>query len=292
MSDFISRIGSKADYFCMGCIDAGVAVKRGALWVGEEGSRAMHEMYSLDGFEKGSKVIIADLRFLSLIPSLNGVFRSCIKTVEAQRDIIYATLVFGSTAEFIKPEDIEDKKTGKKKTVYSFQVPTEKKDPNDPNSKLIWDWVKILYFIGNYFETAKFIQRYQVLAFPRCTQLANQLGSIKLFNYRGDTWTFGDIPVANCWCNKPKDFFVFSAAFYTFGRCLTNTKFWTVENMLKLTASIGKMVLVSSAEYMLQKKYYLILSIVDFVTNNASLLSFLIKRHNEREKRLIDPTKA
>lgn len=276
MSNFISRIGSAADTLCMGFIDAGVAVKKGALWVGEEGSRAMYEIYSLEGFEKWSKAFIADLRCAALIPGLKDVVKNCLTTVEAQRDLIYATLVFGSTVDCI---DIKN---------YSIQFPKE--NPKDPNSKV--DVVKTLYAIGNFFETAKFFQEYHVLDFPRCTQLANQLGSIQLFNFRGETWTYGNIPFLNCLCNKPKDLCVGIASFWTTYKCLKNPHFLTWENMLKLTASIGKIILIGWADYMLRKKYYLALSVVDFVTNNASLFAFLIKRHNSRKDRLMDPTKA
>lgn len=282
MSSFISRIGSAADYLCMGFVDAGVAVKKGVIWVGEEGSRAMHEVYSLEGFEKASKAGIAWLR----TPVIYGVFKTCLRTLEAQRDLVYATLVFGSTVDFIKTDFIKDAKTGKKRTVYSFQLP---KDPNDPDGKKL-DWVKLFYGIGNFFETAKFLQIYGVLSFPRCSHLANQVGSIKLFNLRGETWTFDDVPGLNCWTNKPKDFFVLLAAMHTGFKCLTAPKILTTENMLKLTASIGKIVLVTGAEYMLDKKLFWTLSAFDVVTNNASLILFFMKRHNERAKRLNDPT--
>lgn len=276
MSKIISSIGSAADTLCMSFINAAVQVKTCVLWLGKKVSLAMKDVYSLEGFEKWSKAFIADLRILNLF---NVNIKNCLKTVEAQKDLIYATLIFGSTVEFFKPGKDKD---GKK--VYGFQLPREK----DGNV----DVVKFLYGIGNIFETLKFTQEYGLLSFPRCSQLANQLGSTKLFNFRGSTWTLGDIPVANCWLDKPKDFFVFTAAFYNTGRCLTVPVFFTIENILKLTGSIGKMTLITLAPYMLREKYYTALSIVDFVTNNASLLAFLIKRNNDREKRLQDPTKA
>ena len=55
------------------------------LVVGEGTSRAMYEVYSLDGFEKWSKALIADLRFLALIPGIGETFKECLKTVEAQK---------------------------------------------------------------------------------------------------------------------------------------------------------------------------------------------------------------
>lgn len=265
------------NYVFMGLIDAGVKVQKGILHVAEVSSRAMYEFYSLEGFEKGSKAGIANLRMLSLIPGLNKLFKGCIETLAGQRDIIYATLVFKSTADFI--DVIKDEETGQ--TTYSLKLPRDKKGDIE--------WVKVLYGIGNPFETGKFCQKYGIYSFSMFTQWANQLGSVKLFQFKGQDWTIGNTPVLKASCNNPKDLFVFAASVYTVVKCLKNPNFWSLENLLKFAGSTGKMVLISSADYMLEKKYIIALTIADVVTNNASLFAFWIKQNNEREKRFHNP---
>ena len=76
-------------------------------------------------------------------------------------------------ADFIKV----DRATG----VKSFTVPRARDGSVD--------YVKVLYGIGNIFETGKFLQKYKVLDFPLCTRIATQLGSIKVFSFQGKTST-------------------------------------------------------------------------------------------------------
>lgn len=283
MINLTDRLGYAVDSACMGFIDAGVKVKSGLLVVGEGASQAMYEIYSLQGFEKWSKAAIANMRAVNLIPCCRGVFDQAIKTVEAQKDLIYATLVFESTADFIKVTKVEDEDTGETYTKYSFQLPREK------NGNI--EWVKLLYGIGNPFDTLCFLQKYQVVSFPFFSKVATQVGSTKLFSLHGEAWTFGDIPVLKCLVNKPKDFFVCVASAYTAYRCLNNSNFWDIANLIKLTGSFGKIVLITSADYMIQKKYFIALTVIDVVTQNASLIGLLMKRSKEREDRFNDPAK-
>jgi hypothetical protein len=243
----------------------------------------MYDVYSLQGFEKWSKAAIADMRAIQLIPGCQGIFNSTLKTIEAQKDLIYATLVFESTADFIKVTKTVDEETGEETTSYSFTLPRER------NGNI--EWVKVLYGIGNPFDTLGFLHKYKVISFPFLSKVATQVGETKVFTLRGEAWTFGDIPVLNRLVDKPKDFFVCIASGYTAYRCLTSQNFWDIANLIKLTGSIGKIILITSAEYMIQRKYFVALAVVDVVTQNASLIGLLMKRSKEREDRFNDPTK-
>lgn len=302
MVDFIDRLSCAVDSACMEFINAGVTVKKGLLIVGEGTSRAMYEVYSLQGFEKWSKAAIANMRAIELIPYCKGIFSSCIKTIEAQKDLIYATLVFESTADFIKVTKTVDDATGEESTSYSVRLPRlPAKDRDgyivkDEYDNIVEtdkiDWVKLFYGIGNPFETLYFLQKYKVVSFPLVSRVSTQVGAMKIFTLSGEAWTFGDIPVLNCLVNKPKDFFVCIASGYSAYKCLRNRDFWAPANLIKLTGSIGKIVLITSADYMLQKKYLVALAVIDVVTQNASLIGLLIKRREEREMRFNDPTRC
>ncbi len=282
MVDVINNIGNAFDSYCIEFINAGIKAKKGMIAVGEASSNVMYDIYSLNGFEKFAKAMIANLRMLELIPSIKGTFEHCLKTLEAQKDLYYATLVFGSTCDFIKAD--YDKVTQEFKG-YKFTLP--RVNPDKDNSPI--DWVKLLYGIGNPFETAKFLQKYKVLEFPLCSQLANQFGSIKLFTLNGQNWTVEDIPVLNCWCDKPKDFFVFLASGWTTYSCLVSNHFWTIENLLKLTGGIGKMTLISGSNFLISRQYFWTLAVIDVVTQNASLISLILKCDKAREERFEHP---
>lgn len=285
-------VGYVVNSICMSFIDAGVVIKKGAMIIGEEGSHAIYEIYSLEGFEKWSKAIISDLRLLSLIPSINGVFDSCLKTLEAQKDLCYATLVFASTAEFVgEIRDDAGEFVG-----YKLKIPTIKEKKADGTVEENTDWVKVLYGIGNFFETGKFLQKYKIYDFPIFSQAANQFGAFKLFKWDGQDVTLGDIPVLNCCFDKPKDFFVFFAAAYTVRKTwnkLGKSDFFSaenIENLAKLIGNIGKMTLISSADKMARRKYLVSLAVLSVITDNASLIGLFLKRRKERESRLRDPT--
>ncbi len=268
------KIGDAAYRICMGAINTGVAIKRVALTAGELGSRVIHSIYSLDGFEKWSKALIADLRFLSLIPSLKGVFDECLKTIEAQKDLYYATLFIGSMNECIKV----DKITGKR----SFQLPK--------NDKGEVDAVKILYFFGNFSETGKFLQKYKVFSFELCTQVADRLASMKVFSFRDKSVNFGDIPVLKTLCEKPKDFFIFFASGVEVWRCLHKPVNW--ENAFKFAGSTGKMGLIFFGDILIKKKYFWSAAILDVLTQNASLLGYVVKTEKLRAQRFKNPVAA
>jgi hypothetical protein len=285
MVNFINRMGNALDSACMGVIHAGATVTkgviRGVITIGEVGSNFMYDIYSLNGFEKFTKAMIANLRMLEMIPSIKGTFELCLKTLEAQKDLYYATLVFGSTADFIKP--VYDKTT-KEFKCYKFAIPTVNGEDDGP-----WDWSKLLYGIGNPFETVKFLQKYKILEFPFCSRLATQFGSIKLFTLNNQNWSVDDIPVLNCWCDKPKDFFVFWASVWSAKRCWTDKNFWSVENLVKLTSNIGKIVLISGSNFLISRKYVWTLVAIDVATNDLSLLSLILKCNRERDERFKNP---
>ena len=238
--------------------------------------RALHDIYSLEGFEKLTKSLIANLKLLSLIPCIKGIFDTCIDSLEAQKDLYYATMSIGCTAEFFGKDDAGN---------WRFKLP--KKD-------LIENAIKILYLIGNYCETAKFFQRYKVFSFSTCTQLSNTFGNYSVFNWRLD-----DIPVIQTLFNKPKDFFIFTSSLLECIKCCcidgllaapakgtTPAKETNWEGLIKVTSSFGKMVLIASGRNYNQ---FLWFAIADVITQLASLISLVYKRAVERERRFDNP---
>jgi hypothetical protein len=261
-------------------INAGVAIKRGALYCGEGASRVMHDIYSIDGLEKWSKAGISELRLFSFIPGMNGVFSECIKTLEAQKDLYFASKFIGTTADFIKnPRSFLDSRT-------------------------------FLYGIGNWFELGKFLQKNEVVAFSICTELSNKYGAIKLCNRRLDdipvlgsvldklfNRRLDDIPVLGNVFDRPKDICIFIASIFECCECYQKGLYKKDPNdssknlldwlcVLKVTTSIGKMLLISCGKYYNKLLWF---AVIDVVTQHASLASLILKNCQTREGRFLKP---
>lgn len=274
MVNVLEKVESTVNATCMAFIDTGVAVKKGLLVTGDGLSRSVYEIYDMEGFEKWVKALIANMRALSLLPSWNGYFDHCIKTMEAQKDLIYATMVVNSTAEFI----VKDKDGN-----LSFQIPKDKKGHVDI--------VKVLYGIGNPFETCYFLSKYEVVSFPLISKYATQIGSTRLFNLNGKDWNVGNTPLVKCFVTKPKDLCVFFASVFLTYKCFQEPEIMEISNLLKLVSSVGKIVLIPLGDIMYKNKQLALLAFFDVATQNAGLFAYLLKRSRDAEARFNDPTK-
>lgn len=256
---------------CKKLIDTGSKINKGILSTGGKVSHILYDLYSMEGFEKMAKMGIANLRAIQLIPQCNGVFKECIGTLDAQKDLIYATMFLKSTPDFIRVN--VDDETGEK--TYSFQIPRKKGHI---------DWITILYGIGNPLDTLNFLQRNQVYSFPRISQFAREMGTTQVSFLNGVT--LGDIPVVNSLFNRPKDFFVFLASTLAAMEGVKNPNFFDIENLLKLTSNVGKMILIPYGETLSKNKCFVTLAAIDVATQNAGFFAMLYKRNKDRQSRL------
>lgn len=231
----------------------------------------LSDLYSIDGFTNLAKVIIADIHLVSLIPAIGGLFDGMLKTIEAQKDLLYATAIFRSWGTLVGVKDSWTEILKKDKLSYSM---------------------KVLLAVGDIFETGGFLKKYAHFQFPRFSQAAESIGSVKIFSSRWD-----DLPVLQVLCTKPKDFFVFIA-------CTLDLALWALklksddeeqnkeahklEYYLKVTTSIGKMILIGSG----RGTSAVFLSIVDFITQNVAIFRFIYVKHVEREKHFGTAVKA
>lgn len=251
----------------------GVALKNAVVQIPrafslENFSRALHDLYSLDGFEKWTKALISNLKLVSLLPSIRGVFDKCIEALEAQKDLYYATMSINSAASYFE----KDKTTNR----WVFK-PFTSKEP------YWYDKVcKVLLDVGNVFESLKFLQKYKVIPFETCTHLANTYGAVKIFNHRLD-----DINLVNTLFNKPKDFCLFFASGLQIISGYYKGASW--ETFFKSGSAMGKMVLIFFAKHNYMAVWF---HVADFVTQNLSLFGLLYKRSQEREERFNIPAKV
>ncbi len=282
MADLIGSInrtvGSVASEIVNGVNYSVQSVHKGIIYVGEGSSRRLYDVYDLshDGFEKLTKAIISYLKLATMVLKLNGLFAGVLGTLEAQKDLYYATKFIGSLTNFVDPKTLK------------FQ------------------WIqgdgffeklnKLLYVIGDCLEPFKALQKHQVCSFETCTKIATQIG-----NYRLSFWPntrFEDIFVAGSLCDKPKEFFVFMASLLEIGRTLAinpycekdATKRWAPladrDTQLKLVGSVGKLLLIG-----LSRAYYKTLgfALIDFATQNAGLVRHSITLSKKREQRFKEP---
>lgn len=148
------------------------------------------------------------------------------------------------------------------------------------------DWVKFFYAFGNFFETAKFCQKYKVFDMSYFTRLSETYGAVKVFNVRLDDWKV----VGNVF-DKPKDLFVFIASsidnYNSYHKGLFNKDDsfrWDI--LWKVTSSTGKMFLIWFGKYNHNQPWFMI---ADIITQNASLFSLVYKREQGRDNRFEHP---
>jgi hypothetical protein len=280
MVNIIDRMGDAAAYACLEVVDTIETIAKGALIGCEEASQNLYTIYSMDGFEKWSKAWIANFKFLSKIPCCQGVFAECLKTIEAQKDLYYATLIIGSLNDFIGTRVDRGQKS------YYFTLPKRKVKDRDGKEKEVVDLGKIFLLFGNFFETGKFLQKYKVMSFPTCSKLANSLGSIKLFTFQGQKVTPDDIPILQTAFDKPKEIFVVLASVYEIYYCFKKPKFFEVENLCKFVGSTGKIILITFGRRYHTAYWF---AVADVITQNASLIGFLWRKYKERTNSLAKP---
>lgn len=242
-----------------GLAEFGTNIKKGAMSVCIEGSQVLFTIYSVKGLTKFTKAMIANLKFIERIASIKGAFDKCLEELCFQRDIYYALMVVGSMKECIKV---------KKDGTFTTQLPRDKK-----TNKV--DYGLIFSGIGNVCETGKFLQKNAICAFSTCTRIANRLGSIKVFNT-----TFGNIPVLNSFCDRPKDFFIFFACWFDLAKIFREPQ-WDFESYLKISSAVGKILLISLGFHFYKATWFLV---IDVITQNSSFLSLFPQQAKAREK--------
>lgn len=272
--NFFNEIGVAVNATYTKIVDAGEAAQKGLLVLGEKGSRIVYEIYSTEGFEKFDKAFIANIRALSLLPSCQGVFDHCLKTLEAQRDLIYATMVIKSTAGCIKKND---------DGTYYFDI------PRDSQGNI--DVVETLLVIGNPFGTFYFLSKYELISFPIISKYAREIGSIRLFNLNGEDWKVDNVPLLKSVVSKPKDLCIFLASTILAYKCLNAPDIMETSNLLKLVSNVGKIILIPFGDIMHKNKQLALLAFLDVATQNAGLFAYLLKRGKDEQARFDDPTK-
>lgn len=252
MSYITKALWETATPFYEGMHDKAVKIKKGILILLKEGSHIAFDICTLDGYEKLAKALIADLKFISLLPAMKGVFDECLKTLEAQKDLYYATMIINSTAEMWENKN------------------QERSDP-----------VKVLNAIGNFFETGKFLQKNEIYPFETCVEVANTMASTKVYG----NITLNDIPVLGSICDKPKDLCVFLGSSIEIYRCIKKPRLeW--EFALKLTGSIGKVALTSLGKYYNKEWWFFA---IDLITQNDSFLKRVVDQYTLRKRRFSSP---
>jgi hypothetical protein len=280
VSDFACRTGSK--------------IKAGTLYVGEGLSNMAYDVYDLknEGFEKWVKATISTLRMYAIFSGMTDRFNIAISTFESQKDLYYATKFIGSVTHFIRER------------------------PAPGESRLRCPSLNEgLYAIANVLDTAKFLQKNEVFEMKWASEFATRLGSFSLSSIprvgeqvgaigeRLGWKTFGEVPVLGTLTRTPKDFFIFAASAIETRRVINDIVYAegnTIEtraanrrkaifpNMLKLTSSVGKMVLISCGRSYGRAHWF---AVADAVTQNASLWKYWWDRSAKRQARF-DPAAA
>ncbi|MBA3722324.1 MAG: hypothetical protein H0W88_07975 [Parachlamydiaceae bacterium] len=221
----------------------------------------MYKVYSMQGFEKLSKSVLATFGLASQFCNVK-IFGDLIKAFDSQRAVIYGVMSIDNLAKFLQ------------------------RDGNGRVKIVIPEITELLSVIGSFFETGKFLQRQEVFKFESCSALANSLGKWEIFGEKPFTYR-----PFTAFCDKPKEFFIFISCIIDLGRTTVNffrpsgdtpetkdanrLKELGTGNVLKQVGNMGKLYLIWNGTTSHTRSF----AIVNFVTQNASLLAFLIKNN-------------
>lgn len=241
----------------------------------KEASFILNKMHSLDGFEKGIKAMISNIAFLNLFPSCRGVFDGCIETFKDQKNLYYAAKVFSVPADYVH---LESKKTDKREQSrsYTFCLPRYRHGGEERVN-----WEAIFLGIGSFGEMGRFLQQHRLCAFSALTQLSSKIGAVRVFSSIQGGVLVNNIPVVHRMLNSPKDGFVFAASCHGLYKSyhLPKDKFWTIENYVKMTGCIGKIILIGFGGMMEARGYKGTVKFIDMFYSNVAVIGLIWKLH-------------
>lgn len=279
--DITTQLANIALQTYQGLVNTGEGIKKGVLAVGKEGSQILYDFYCMDGLLTLTKVFIADLRFISLIPAIDGLFAEVLKTLEAQKALYYATLTPRALVECIKVDPV----TGK----MGLQLP-QMHDGSGIN------YVNICYCLGGIFETGSYLKKMCVLKLEMFSQVGSKLATIKIFSLHGEAWTFSDIPVVNRLCTTPKEVFFMGASALEVSRWLIKVVMpddddefiqqFSLINLLKVTESFARLLTIGMHHQHGKKWWFLT---IDLIGQNACLFKFILIRRKIHQNHYENP---
>lgn len=255
----------------------------GTVWWNNAGFiNGAKKVYTMTGLEKVSKSLISTLLLASVTLRVNGAFAEVLKSLKDQKDFYYGVQFIDNIGKLLRYNQLTQR--------VEF--------------KNYWelDVVEVLLTIGSCLQAGKYLQKQKVFSFQQCTDLANKMGQYKLFTYRPFT----------CLCETPKDFFLFVASSLDVARSvkllllpsghngkngrpmmewiresiyssdvaqrhIIRRRQVSTENLLKQIGNMGKMYLVWNGGPDCETKLHF--AIANFITQNVSLFSYLIKAH-------------
>lgn len=233
--------------------------------------RGCNKVYSLQGFAALTKAVDADLRFLALLPNMENVFKEMQKSVEEQRAIVYGTQFIETLHRFVTK--------GFRDNRGHFLIPDA------------------LIAIGSFCDLGKFLQRRDLLPNEQFfSRLATQMGNWKVYLPKNTVLQPFSWPVLSALTTTPKDFFIFSAAAYDFGRYSVRVGqticghhlneyrdlneqqnvLYSVDHAVKQFTNMGKIVLIGLGS-VFGKQYNVLFTTINLVVQNVGLFSFIVK---------------
>lgn len=223
------------------------------------GVRGIYKIYSIQGFEKLSKSIQASVDLISRLPQIGDSLNEISKAAVDQKEMLYGFMFFDSLGSFIT--------VGTDKKIKFVMPPI----------------TKVLNTIGSAFDLGKFFRKYAGVQYPTFSKIADHLEAFDVNGFRPFTYR-----PFSALCKNPKDFFVFTVCVIEILQTLNrfifaqgteeevrNARYKEIStaNLLTQLGHFGKIGLIWFNANCDSTSY----RILNFVTQNASLLNYMIK---------------
>lgn len=259
-------------------------IKTGVLTAfSSDGAYMVRNFYSLDGFEKLTRVGLSYITFLSLNPAKKKIFAECRATIDAQKDLYHASMVFRSFAPFVKykKEDLH------KRNPIGFQIPMIQLKRGAPETI---DWYLLALCIASLLDVAQFFKKHQLIkTWGLYSKYIPPLGVRHMGPYQ-----LNQIPVIQAlFDERPKEIFVVIASGIDIWRNWYVLKTphnergddWSMkkwEAILQIVSKAGT--IVGLGLYRCYKGHPW-LAVAGLIGSHAGVLKFMLSEHHKRLKR-------
>lgn len=239
-------------------------------------SLILSDFYTTNGLFCLVRLSTSYMDMLSLIPSINGLFKEALHDLNLLKPLYSATMLPVLADSFFRKDNRNN---------FHFQLPR-----NPANGKL--DSVKLLFCIGGLCDTLEYIHKIRLLRIELFTTISNKISPTLLFTLNGVEWRVDNTPLLNSIFQSTKEIFfltgsaadVFKWVYVTYKAPTAEerAKQFELEPLLKLTMSLSRCILLGFSRIY---KGSVPLKIVNFVMQHAATFNFVLKNEQERRKK-------
>lgn len=234
------------------------------------GARLLYEVQTLnkEGFEKFTKVLIANLKLLGHHTAFHTHFRPILPILEAQRSLYVCTRSIGSTADLFPAKQDRSRGVGMYRHVFSL--------PRVGRTHRL-DVTKICNAVVNYLETAHFMIKHKIAHFSKVRAMFTSTSQVVVGSRE-----IGQIPGFHFFFQKPKEALAVFGSLWDLGEMkFSRIQESKIKTLFRLVGDVGRLALSALGRRHPHTPQF---ALLDATLSNMGLVAFLLDRREARER--------